>query len=47
LIGLTRKSAEAAELTVIEGAANLSVSEEGKLEVDKGAEVPAGTCFNA
>lgn len=32
LIGLPRKSAEAAKLTVIEGAANLSVSEEGKKE---------------
>ena len=32
LLGLPRKSAEAAELTVIEGAANLPVSEEGKKE---------------
>ena len=32
LIGLTRKSAEDAELTVIEGAATLPVSEEGKKE---------------
>jgi hypothetical protein len=30
LIGLPRKSAEAAKLTVIEGAAILPVSEEGK-----------------
>ncbi len=32
LLGLPRKSAEAAELTVIEGAANLPVNEEGKKE---------------
>jgi hypothetical protein len=32
LIGLPRESAEAAKLTVIEGAANLPVSEEGKKE---------------
>jgi len=32
LLGLPRKSAEAAKLTVIEGHANLSVSEEGKKE---------------
>jgi hypothetical protein len=32
LLGLPRKSAEAAKLTVIEGLANLSVSEEGKKE---------------
>jgi hypothetical protein len=32
LIGLPGKSAEAAKLTVIEGAANLPVSEEGKKE---------------
>ena len=32
LLGLPRKSAEAAKLTVIEGPANLSVSEEGKKE---------------
>jgi hypothetical protein len=32
LIGLPRKSAGAAKLTVIEGAANLPVSEEGKKE---------------
>jgi len=32
LLGLPRKSAEVAELTVIEGAANLPVSEEGKKE---------------
>ena len=32
LIGLPRKYAEAATLTVIEGAANLPVSEEGKKE---------------
>lgn len=32
LLGLQRKSAEAANLTVIEGAANLPVGEEGKKE---------------
>jgi hypothetical protein len=32
LLGLPRKSAEAAKLTVIEGAAKLPVSEEGKKE---------------
>jgi hypothetical protein len=32
LLGLPRTSAEAAKLTVIEGAANLSVGEEGKKE---------------
>ena len=32
LLGLPRKSAEAVRLTIIEGAANLPVSEEGKKE---------------
>jgi hypothetical protein len=32
LLGLPRKSAEAAELTVVEGATNLPVNEEGKKE---------------
>jgi len=32
LLGLPRKSAEAVKLTVIEGAANLPVNEEGKKE---------------
>jgi hypothetical protein len=32
LIGLPRKSGEAAKLTVIEGAANMPVSDEGKKE---------------